>query len=142
MMNLDLYPTLFGLAGVGLPGDRVIDGKNIAGVLSGASNASPHDAIYFYHYDLLEGVRAGQWKYFDRMNRYVWPIALDAAPVPDALGKKQMGVRWPLLYDLRNDSGESYNVINTFPEKAAELKATMAKWEKKTAKNPRGFGRG
>ncbi len=142
MMNLDLYPTLFGLAGVGLPGDRVIDGKNIAGVLSGASNASPHDAIYFYHYDLLEGVRAGQWKYFDKMNRYVWPIAMDTAPVPDALGKKQMGVRWPLLYDLETDPGESYNVINTYPEKAEKLRTMMAEWKKKTGKDPRGFGRG
>jgi arylsulfatase A-like enzyme len=141
-MNLDLFPTLFSLAGLGLPGDRVIDGKNIAGVLTGASNDSPHDAIYFYHFDLLEGVRAGEWKYFDKVNRYVWPITMDTAPVPDALGKKQMGVRWPLLYDLNSDPGESYNVINTYPEKAKKLKAMMAEWKKKVEKDPRGFKKG
>lgn len=142
IMNLDLYPTLLGLAGVGLPEDRVVDGKDIRGVLTGASRVSPHEAIYFYHYDLLEGVRAGKWKYFDSINRYVWPIALDTAPVPDRLGKKQMGTRWPLLYDLETDPGECYNVINTHPEKAAELKASLNAWKKETEKDPRGFGRG
>ena len=142
IMNLDLYPTLFGLAGIGLPGDRMVDGKDISAILTGATSASPHEAVYFYHYERLEGVRAGKWKYFDKTDRYTWPIALDTAPVPDTLGGKQMGVRWPLLYDLETDPGECYNMINTHPQKAAELKAMMKEWAKKTKKDPRGFGRG
>jgi arylsulfatase A len=139
IMNLDLYPTFFHLAGVSLPGDRIIDGKNIFDIFSGRQQNPPHEAIYFYHYDLLEGIRMGQWKYFDKINRYVWPIAMDAAPVPEALGGRQMGSRWPLLYDLKNDPGESYNVINTYPDIAAELKAAMETWERSAAGNPRGF---
>ncbi|MBN2080329.1 MAG: sulfatase [Spirochaetes bacterium] len=140
LMNLDLYPTFFHLAGVGLPGDRIVDGKNIFGVLTGKKGDRPHEAIYFYHYDLLEGIRMGRWKYFEKMNRYVWPIALDAAPVPNRLGSKQMGKRWPLLYDLENDPGESYNVINTHPGVAEKLKAAMESWQHAVDKNPRGFG--
>ena len=141
IMNLDLYPTFFHLAGTALPSDRIIDGKNIFGIFTGNDQRPPHEAIYFYHYDLLEGIRMGRWKYFDKINRYVWPIAMDAAPVPEALGGKQMGNRWPLLYDLKNDPGESYNVINTYPDVAAELKAAMETWERAAARNPRGFGR-
>ncbi len=142
IMNLDLFPTLFVLAGVEIPKDRIIDGKNIHGVLSGRDARPPHEAIYFYHYDLLEGIRMGKWKYFERMNRYVWPIAMDAASLPDKMGKKQMGNRWPLLYDLQNDPGESYNVINTYPDIAARLSTAMMEWRKREQKDPRGFGKG
>ncbi len=140
VMNLDIYPTLFHLAGVEEPRDRVIDGNNIINILSGRGQQDPHEMIMFYHYDLLEGIRMGRWKYFDKMNRYVWPIALDTAPVPNSLGGKQMGTRWPLLYDLENDPGEHYNVINTFPEVAARLKSAMENWERAAKNNPRGFG--
>jgi len=141
-MNLDLYPTLFHLAGVELPGDRIIDGRNIYQLLTGEDDKAPHEAIFFYHYDILEGVRMGRWKYFERINRYVWPVPMDAAPIPDALGKKQMGNRWPLLYDLENDPGENYNVINTYPDVARRLKSTMDAWERAARRDPRGFAKG
>lgn len=140
IMNLDLYPTFLHLAGVGLPGDRVVDGKNAYDVFTGRQRRSPHEAIYYYHYDLLEGIRMGRWKYVPRMNRYTWPVANDAAPVPERLGRKQLGNRWPLLYDLANDPGESYNVINTHPGVAERLEAALEKWRRSTEKNPRGFG--
>ncbi len=76
------------------------------------------------------------------MNRYVWPIAMDIATVPDVLGKKQMGVCWPLLYDIEAGTRGNDNIINTYPEKAVELRAIMAEWRKKTGKDTRGFGRG
>ena len=140
IQNLDLYPTFFHLAGVGLPGDRIVDGKNVFGIFSGRERNLPHEAIYFYHYDLLEGIRMGRWKYISKMNRYGWPIAMDTAPIPENLGRKQMGNRWPLLYDLENDPGENYNVINTYPDVAARLKAAMENWQRVADRNPRGFG--
>ncbi len=139
LMNLDLYPTFFHLAGVEQPRDRVIDGRNVYDVFTGRQRQSPHEAIMFYHYDLLEGIRMGKWKYFESTNRYVWPITLDTASIPNSLGKKQMGRRWPLLYDLENDPGENYNVINTNPEVAARLRAAMKNWERAAQRNPRGF---
>ena len=138
-MNLDLFPTLLSLAGVELPKDRVIDGRNILGLLTGLDNHPPHEIIFFYHYDLLEGVRAGKWKYYRSINRYTWPIPLDTAALPDRLGKNQLGERSPLLYDLESDPGESYNVINTWPDVAQRLQAMMEKWETQVRKNPRGF---
>ena len=64
---------------------------------------------------------------------------MDAAPFLDSLGRKQLGNRWPLLYDLELDPQESYNVLNTYPEKGAELENLMEEWEKTTIANPRGF---
>ncbi len=138
-VNLDIFPTILSLAGVEHPSDRIIDGKNIEGLLSGRNPRSPHDAIYFYHYDQLEGVRAGKWKYFRKLNRYVWPIPLDAESLPDAMGKKQLGKRSPLLYDLSVDPGENYNVIDTYPDIAEKMHRLLIEWEERSKKNPRGF---
>lgn len=138
-INLDIFPTLLSLAGIEHPSDRIIDGKNIEGLLSGRNPQSPHEAIYFYHYDRLEGVRSGRWKYFRKLNRYVWPVPLDAESLPDALGKKTLGNRAPLLYDIYTDPGENYNVIDTYPDVAKRMDAMLINWEKLTKKNTRGF---
>ena len=139
VLNLDLFPTLLDLTGLGLPGDRIIDGRSIAALLLGEAADSPHEAIFFYHYDLLEGMRAGRWKYFRKLNRYTWPIPLDAATVPNSLGKSQLGTRWPLLYDLSVDPSESYNVIGTYPNVAEMMHTRLLDWEKEARENPRGF---
>jgi arylsulfatase A-like enzyme len=137
--NLDIFPTLLSLAGMDQPSDRIIDGKNIEGLLSGRIPRSPHDTIYFYHYDQLEGVRSGKWKYFRKLNRYVWPIPLDAEYLPNAMGEKQLGNRGPLLYDLSIDPGENYNVISAYPDVAERMHGILVEWEQKMKKNPRGF---
>lgn len=103
VINLDLFPTLLTLAGVGSPEDRIIDGRDISGLLIGKADTVPSKPIFFYHYDLLEGVRLGKWKFFRKINRYTWPVPMDAAPVPDRLGSKQLGKRWPLT--LRSGIG-------------------------------------
>jgi arylsulfatase A len=131
--------TILALSGLALPEDRIIDGRNIVGLITGEETDSPHDAIFFHHYDLLEGVRAGEWKYFRKLNRYTWPIPLDAAKVANALGKSQLGDRWPLLYNLSVDPSESYNVIHTYPEVAEKLHNKLLAWELETHRNPRGF---
>ena len=138
-VNLDIFPTLLTLAGIEHPSDRVIDGKSIEGLLSGRDSVSPHDIVYFYHYDQLEGVRFGKWKYLRRLNRYVWPVPLDAEYITSRMGKKALGDRWPLLYDLSLDPGENYNVIATYPDVAGKLEGMLAQWEKTAEKNPRGF---
>jgi uncharacterized sulfatase len=139
IVNLDIFPTLLSLAGIEHLSDRIIDGKNIGELLSGRNPKSPHETIYFYHYDQLEGIRSGRWKYFRKLNRYVWPVPLDAEALPNAMGKKQLGNRGPLLYDLSIDPGENYNIINTYPDIAVKMENMLAEWEDQTKKNPRGF---
>jgi len=88
-MNIDLFPTLLPLAGLELPQDRIIDGKNIGGLLVGKQKKTPHDILYFYHYEELEGARAGNWKYFRNINHYVWPQPVDKPTT--ILGKRAKG---------------------------------------------------
>jgi hypothetical protein len=98
------------------------------------------DAFFFYHYDELQAVRVGTWKYIRKTNLYIWPIPLDAEAIPSKFGANQLGSdRLPLLYDLSLDPGEKYNVLAAYPDVAAKLENLISTWEAQNKKNPRGF---
>ncbi len=133
---LDIFPTLLAIAGVKLPVDRVIDGKDITGLLTGKARTSPHETLYFYHHDDLEGVRHGSYKYYRLINLYKYPLPVNKKW--GSVGKARIG-EWPLLYDLSIDPGESYNLSQNMPEKVSEMEAIMKRWEKAMAENPAGI---
>ncbi len=139
-MNIDFFPTLLALAGLELPSDRIIDGRNIAGLLTGRETASPHDALFFYHHETLEGIRAGQWKYFRYINHYTWPIPMDKPTTlfGKASGGEFLG-QWPNLYNLDTDEGENYDLASRYPEVCEKLDKIMAEWEREIEKNPGGW---
>jgi uncharacterized sulfatase len=76
-MGIDLFPTLLALAGLELPRDRIIDGRDIGGLLTGRESASPHEALIFFNANVIDGVRSGRWKYYRTVHLYTWPIPLD-----------------------------------------------------------------
>jgi arylsulfatase A len=151
-MNIDFFPTLLGLAGLDLPTDRIIDGRNIWGLMTQRETASPHDALFFFHDRVVDGVRSGPWKYYRYTDRYYWPVPLDN---PSTLaGKQAQGYTYtdpktgktvhllqsfPLLYDLRIDPGESYNVADRHPEESRHLLSFIETWEQDFLANPRGW---
>ncbi len=154
-MGIDFFPTFLHLAGLGLPTDRVIDGKNMWGLLGGGEKKTPHEALYFFHHDELEGVRSGQWKYFRYINTYTWPIPTDK---PNTFAGINAGGRdykpegsdisvptmatWPLLYNIKLDRGESYNVAKKYPAVANRMRAMLERFEAEFTKNPRGWLKG
>jgi uncharacterized sulfatase len=138
-MNIDFFPTSLALAGLQLPRDRIIDGKDITGLLSGKQDTTPHEAFYFYHLDELEAIRVTRWKYIRNIHHYVWPAPIDKpATLLGRFSKGRLG-RWPLLYDLELDPGESYNLIDTHREVGQKLLTKMKKWEEDLRENPRGW---
>ena len=133
---LDIFPTLLAIAGVNAPVDRVIDGKNITGLLTGKSRTTPHETLYFYHHDDLEGVRNGSYKYYRMINHYKYPLPTNKKW--GGVGKARIG-EWPLLYDLSTDPGESYNLAQNMPEVAERMEGLMRKWEAEMAGNAPGI---
>lgn len=97
---MDLYPTIAAAAGVALPDDRTIDGRDITPLLDGTDDRSPHEAFFYYRGDDLEAVRSGRWKLH--------------------LAKGGRGVDH--LYDLEADVAEADDVLSQHPEVAAELR--------------------
>ncbi|HVU31901.1 MAG TPA: sulfatase [Opitutaceae bacterium] len=99
---MDFLPTLAGLAGATLPGDRIIDGRDVRDLWLGIPGAtSPHQAFYYYLKDDLEAVRSGPWK----------------------LHLRRDGQELAELYELTEDPGERHNRFRDHPEVVARLRS-------------------
>jgi arylsulfatase A len=123
-MNFDLFVTCLQLAGVPIPQDRIIDGKDILPVLKGEA-PSPHDTLYYYDTRTLVAVRHQHWKYHRRFrtdNAAFWPL-----------------LQGPFLFDLDIDPNESYSLIEEQPERSAQLAAMLEAFEDDMDKNLRGW---
>jgi arylsulfatase A-like enzyme len=117
---IDVLPTVAGLAGAGLPPERVLDGRDVWPLLAGTPGAtSPHEALYVYRDRGLEALRSGRWKLH-------LPHAYDVVRVPGrggefgALGQERIETA---LFDLVADPGETTDVAAAHPEVVAQLLA-------------------
>ncbi len=128
-MGIDVFPTVLALAGLPLPGDREIDGRDILPLLRDGA-PSPHESLFFYWTDTLGAVRSGNLKYHIRR-----PVSVGYAPVPIGVGLP----KGPWLFDLGLDSDESYDVSHNRPEDFQRLARMLADRRELDQSNPRGF---
>lgn len=135
-INLDLFPTIVALAGAAPPADRVVDGRDMLAVLTGATTEPRDGALFFYHQGTIEGVRRGRWKYLREMHHYVWPNPLNR--VTGFLARQTSGPG-PALYDLSIDPDESYNLAGRHPDVVADLARTLAEFEASLEANRKGL---
>lgn len=105
VITLDILPTAVALAGGNCPSDREYDGVNLIPLMTGQSDAIPHEKL-FWRLQHHGAVRKGEWKliWFD-----------DQAP---------------RLHNLREDIGEQINLVNQEPELVKELLDDFHNWEK------------
>jgi arylsulfatase A-like enzyme len=111
-MTIDVLPTVARLIGAKLPADRIIDGRDLWALLSGAKNASdPHDALYFYWGQELQAVRSGRWKLH-------LPHDYDIHTPGNGGGRGKVSrQRIELsLFNLETDIGETTNVADQYPD--------------------------
>jgi len=106
--NLDLLPTLLGLAGLPLP-DVELDGRDVSGMLT-TGQGSPHDEILLFNNSDVAAVRTERWKLVARSYYRTYDIPLD---------------RLPLLFDMQADPGENYSVASLHPDALADLRARL-----------------
>jgi uncharacterized sulfatase len=128
-MGIDLFPTVLALAGIPLPRDRIIDGRDILAMLRDDA-PSPHDTLFFYWDRNLGSVRAGRYKYHIRR-----PILAGYGLAPVTLQFAQ----GPWLFDVREDPDESYDLSLRHPEVREGLAALLESQLRADAENPRGF---
>lgn len=107
MCMVDLFPTALKMAGASLPGDRIIDGLDMSAMLlKGAP--SPRHSMFYYRGAKLYAVRKDQWKL------HLFTQKGYGQPKPDVHEP-------PLLFNLNNDPGETFNVSTNHPAVVAEL---------------------
>lgn len=123
-MNFDLFTTCLEVAGVPLPQDRIIDGKDILPMLQGQAE-SPHDSLFFFKGTKPHGVRQGKWKYLRRH-------MTDNGNYPTLS-------QGPFLFNLELDPNESYSLIESEPEMAVLLEKMLMDCELQLRHNLRGW---
>jgi arylsulfatase A-like enzyme len=107
--TIDVLPTLARITGGQVPGDRIVDGKDIRPLIFGEKGArSPHEFYILGHN--TGAVRSGKWKF------YPWPEGQMGRnqPAPDKGPKVQ-------LYDLSQDIGEKTNLADKHPDVVKRL---------------------
>lgn len=117
-MTIDLLPTFARLAGAQVPGDRIIDGRDIWPLLANDPKAQEaHDALYFYWGAELHAIRSGKWKlHLPHPYQSLETAGNDGQP--GKYVRKEIGLS---LFDLDADIGETTNVADGNPEVVKKL---------------------
>ncbi len=112
-LMVDWVPTIAAIVGYELPGDRPYDGVDIQPVLYGEGKREDTGWLYFDN-QKLEAYREGDWK-----------IKLAYEGFEGARWKKAVPPHPDLLINLKEDPGETHNLIEEYPEKFRDMKAKM-----------------
>ena len=127
MMNIDFFPTFLEMAGVDLPADRSIDGKNLLPLLKAESLESPHAELFY-----VMNVKAYAVRHRDHFKYY-------ASSTSDNAVYLGMGLLHPFLFDLNVDQDESYDQRAHYPERAARMRDQLYAFNREMESNPRGW---
>ncbi|MFN4184202.1 MAG: sulfatase [Hyphomonas sp.] len=106
-MNIDLLPTAAAVSGTSLPTDRVVDGKDLTGLLT-AGASSPHELLFFFDGNEIVAVRDARFRMV--LNTFYRTMSVPFEYFGAAL-----------LFDLEKDPQESFSFMREYPEDAERL---------------------
>ncbi|MFN3325967.1 MAG: sulfatase [Bryobacteraceae bacterium] len=154
---IDLFPTICGLAGVPLPSDRVLDGRDIFSLMTREGAKTPHEALFSMSGPNLVTVRSGKWKLAVRTPangpqrldpeaaaKWVDPRGPDGVTLiaqfeqarPDQYPGVHSGAapKEMMLFDLEADPTEQKDVSDSHPEVVARLKKLFDEMDAQAAR--------
>ncbi len=121
--TLDFLATFSSMAGVPLPEDRVLDGKDLSPVLMGEGK-SPREEMFYYRGSDLFALRSGPFKlHLITQNAYVGDV-------------KRIVHDPPLLFNVEQDPSERFDIAAKYPEVVARLQKRAAEHMKNMVKGP------
>ena len=115
-IHVDLFPTLLEIAAAPKP-RQVLDGESLVALFRNPAAKLQRDAI-FQHFPGYLGAGEGSWR--------TAPVSLIQAGDWKLMEFLEDG-RFE-LYNLRDDIGESRNIVRESPDKAKELYARLVAW--------------
>jgi arylsulfatase A len=110
--TMDLFTTFSSLAGVEIPNDRIIDGKDLSQTLLNRE-ASPRKSILFYRGTELYAARLGDFK-----AHYITQGAYGE------FGERKEH-NPPLLYNLSHDASEKFDIAKQHPDVIEQINALV-----------------
>ena len=123
--TLDLMPTLLAMANLHPPTGRMIDGRDVGPMLTGAGDATPFEFVYTGQPDNRPyAICRGAWKLH---------VAL-SSQLGDDYGFKASRER-PLLFNVEHDVGERIDRAAEQPASVAELLEALSRYEASLAKH-------
>jgi len=105
VMGFDCHATALAAAGGEFPTDKPLDGVNLLPFLTGEKSGRPHEQL-FWRSGGAHAARVGDWKL---VNTRTEP---------------------PMLFNLKDDIGETTDLAAKEPAKLKEVQAAFAEWEK------------
>lgn len=112
-LMMDWFPTFAEIIGAEMPSDRDYDGESILKVLNGSGVRDGNEFLYYDGAD-LQCYRNGDWK-----------MKLPYQGYHGSNGKKAVLPHDTLLFNLKSDPGEQVNLVESQPEKLAEMVTLM-----------------
>ena len=111
--QMDWFPTFCKIVGAEIPKDREIDGKDLSAVLFGNGKREGNEFIYYMLSD-QRGYREGDWK-----------IKRPYKGFGGSRGMKAVEAHDTLLFNIKNDPGETINLAKENPEKVSQMMRAM-----------------
>jgi arylsulfatase A-like enzyme len=104
VISIDILPTICATLDIPLPESRIYDGRNILSAIQTNTGSPLHERLFFDGNDNTWAVREGKWKLV-----YSKKDKLE-------------------LYNLEDDAVEQNNLVEEYPEIAADLKEKYTSW--------------
>ena len=119
--GLDILPTFAEIAAAPLPKHK-IDGLSLLALIRGEVKESPRkDFAYYYRKNNLEAVTDGDYKLVFPHTHRSYEGFVPANDGKPGLVNEYHKLEEPLLFDLRRDPGERYNLYQALPDVVAHL---------------------
>ena len=115
--TIDLLPTIAAITETSLPSDRIIDGVDLSGLLTGDAGVVRQEFLYYTKSGRIEGIREGDKKVLVKYPETKKGHDLSAEPQV-------------MLFDLAKDPGEKQNLAAENPDLVDRLRLLMTERDK------------
>ena len=135
---LDLLPTLAELASTNVPSETVLDGRSIADLLLGKTEALPQEPFFYYFGAQLQAIRLGHWKLFlsqagpPEQSASLWYLQN-----PELFERHHRKREEPELYNLEADREETRNLATERPEIVERLDGIARRFDERMQRDKR-----
>jgi arylsulfatase A-like enzyme len=118
----DFFATCAELTGYEIPDTEAEDSYSMLPLIKGEENEEIREYTIHHSINGSFAIRQGDWKLIVCPGSGGWSY-----PRPQDIKKEKLDLPPMQLYNLKEDIGETQNLIAVYPEKVAELKAALKK---------------